>query len=156
MRWRMGGGAVREGLAAAHCPSLFSRTNQFFMGVTAFAPRALAVFLVRDFYPDGGEARVGPATGALASAFNLAQLAVSYPWGWASDASGRPKWLILLANVVCGAGSAAFALAPGYGAAMAARVVAGLFMTSGVVMKALIGMTTSKIGQVRGRIEVWR
>ena len=117
------------------------------MGVTAFAPRTLGVYQVRDFFPGAREETIGPATGSLVSAFSLAQLATSFAWGWASDVSGRPKALILLANVVCGAGSTAFALTTSYGGAMAARVVAGAFMTSGVVMKALIGTTLSKNAQ---------
>ena len=117
------------------------------MGVTAHAPRTLGVYQVRDFFPGAREETIGPATGSLASAFNLAQLATSFAWGWAADVSGRPKALILLANVVCGAGSTAFALTTSYGGAMAARVVAGAFMTSGVVMKALIGTTLSKDAQ---------
>lgn len=105
------------------------------------------MYQVRDFFPGAREETIGPATGSLASAFNLAQLATSFWWGWAADASGRPKALILLANVVCGAGATAFTLATSYAGAMAARVVAGAFMTSGVVMKALIGTTLSRDAQ---------
>lgn len=105
------------------------------MAVTAYAPKFLAVYQVRTFFPSASEEVIGPATGGLGSAFNLAQLATSFLYGWLSDATGRPKALILVANVACGAGATAFALATNYQGALASRIVAGAFMTSGVVMK---------------------
>lgn len=105
------------------------------MAVTAFAPRTLAVYQVRLFFPGAPENKIGPAVGSLGSAFNFAQLATSFLYGWISDVTGRPKLLIMLANVACGLGATFFALATSYPGAMISRVVAGAFMTSGVVMK---------------------
>jgi MFS family permease len=105
------------------------------MATTAFAARTLSVYLVRVYFPGASEAVIGPAVGGLGSAFAFAQLATSMLWGYANDWLGCPKLLILLANVVCGAGATWFALATSYGSSMAARIVAGMFMTSGVVMK---------------------
>ena len=97
--------------------------------------RTLAVYQVRLFFPGAPENKIGPAVGSLGSAFNFAQLATSFQYGWISDVTGRPKLLIMLANVACGLGATFFALATSYPGAMISRVVAGAFMTSGVVMK---------------------
>ena len=82
------------------------------------------------------------------SANNFAQLAASYFWGWASDATGR-KPLLLLSNVVSGAASAWFVSTRTFGQGLAARALSGCFMCSGVVMKSMIGLHYTKQGQVR-------
>ena len=80
------------------------------------------------------------------SANNFAQLASSYFWGWASDATGR-KPLLLLSNVVSGAASAWFVSTQTFGQGVASRALSGCFMCSGVVMKAMIGLHYTKQGQ---------
>lgn len=57
-----------------------SSPSQFFMALTALAPKTLGVYQVRMFFTAADEDKVGPAAGALSAAFSGAQLATGFFW----------------------------------------------------------------------------